>query len=332
VKTEIHIVSMLFCFMGIAFFAGIETGMLCINRARLAHFVRAGYKAAAMVEQRLLDMQSFLATTLIGINLMNVALATFSAGLARMYFRDYPVVQTGWQITMAVAVLFFSEYLPKLFFATRPLRSTLISIRFFNFAEKLLKPLTGLVMLLTQWLMPSKGGDKQRFLMTREFLQNVVSDAKDGSRITAFERMMINRVLTLHTQTAAQLMTPLPRVTKTTADATLEHCYKLVRDSGHTRLPVFDNDSRSCVGVLNVLDTMITAPDPEHTRASEYMQTPLFVDASLPADDVLPLMRKYRKHLALVRAKGGNNVLGIITEENIISALTHSLPNTRVAT
>ncbi|MDD4101484.1 MAG: CNNM domain-containing protein [Kiritimatiellae bacterium] len=320
---------MLFCFIGSAFFSGMETGTLCINRARLAHLVRSGSKTATMLDKRLSDMHSFLATVLIGNNLMNVALATLSAGLAQLHLRNYPAAQIIWQVLMALMVLCFSEYLPKLFFTTRPLRRTMYVIRPFYIIEKILTPLTGLVMLLTQWLTPNSGEGDQRFLMTREYLQNVVSDAKDGSRITAFERMMINRVLTLHAQTAAQLMTPLPRVTKTTEGALLSHCYGLVRDSGHTRLPVFDNDGQSCVGVLNVLDIMIAAPDPDRTRAADYMQSPLFVAADLQADDVLPLMRKHRKHLALVREKDTGKVLGVITEENIISALTRSLQDAR---
>ncbi|MDD2454936.1 MAG: CNNM domain-containing protein [Kiritimatiellae bacterium] len=327
--TELHILSLLFCFMGSAFFSGMETGTLCINRARLAHLVRSGSKAAAMLDKCLSDTQSFLATVLIGNNLMNVALATLSAGLAQLHLRNYPAAQIVWQFVMALMVLCFSEYLPKLFFTTRPLRRTMYVIRPFYVIERMLTPLTGLVMLLTQWLTPNSGEGDRRFLMTREYLQNVVSDAKDGSRITAFERMMINRVLTLHAQTAAQLMTPLPQVTKTTANAMLSQCYGLVRDSGHTRLPVFDTDNQSCVGVLNVLDIMIAAPDPSRNCAADYMQAPLFVDADLQADDVLPLMRKHRKHLALVRAKGKSNVLGIITEENIISALTRNLRETR---
>lgn len=328
-KAELHILALLFCFMGSAFFSGMETGTLCINRARLAHMVRSGSRAAAMLDKCLSDMQSFLATILIGNNLMNVTLATLSAGLAQIYLRDYPAAQTVWQIAMAFMVLCFGEYLPKLFFTTRPLRRTLFVIRAFYIIEKLLAPLTSLVLLLTQWMTPKSGAGDQRFLMTREYLQNVVSDAKDGSRITAFERMMINRVLTLHSQTAAQLMTPLPRVTKTTSAALLSECYALVRDSGHIRLPVFDLEGKACVGVLNVLDIMIAPPDPDRTRAADCMQAPLFVEADLQADDVLPLMRKHRKHLALVREKNSGPVLGIITEENVITALTCSLQKAR---
>lgn len=326
---KLYILTLPLCFIGVAFFAGIETGVLSVNHARLAHLVRAGSKAARIMSEYLKDMQRFLATTLIGTNLIHVILSTLSAGLAQHCLRDTPLGQAAWGTCMAFMVLFFSEYLPKLFFTTRPLRRTLIVIRVFYIVAKLLSPLTHLVMLLTQWMTPRSGGGEQRFLMTREYLQNVVSDAKDGSRITAFERMMINRVLALHSQTAAQLMTPLQRVTKTVSEAMLSQCYRLVRDSGHIRLPVFDNAGQACVGVLNMLDIMLAAPDPDRTRAADCMRAPLFVAADLPADEVLPLMRKQRKHLALVREKNNGPVLGIITEENIISALTRSLQDAR---
>ena len=183
-----------------------------------------------------------------------------------------------------------------------------------------------LILFLTQWFVPkARKGTNQRFLMTREYIQSVVSDAKDGSRITAFERLMINRVLTLQAQTAAQVMTPLARVSKTTEAAPLSVCYQLVRDSGHIRLPVFSQDYCHCVGILNVLDVLNIAPDPEKSLARDCMQTPFFINAGERADDVLPMMRKHRQPLALVRSMPDGTILGIITQENILHALTGNL-------
>lgn len=327
-RVELHIGIIALCFACSAFFSGTESGMLSINHARLMHLVRLGLKPAKLLNAYLSDMQRFLATILVGNNLVNVMLSTLSASLAQAYLPGRPVLQTVWAVGMAFTMLFFSEYLPKLFFTTRPLRRTLLVIRAFYVVEKLLTPLTVLVLWLTQWLVPkSRKGADQRFFMTREYIQNVVSDPKDGSRITAFERLMISRVLTLQSKTAAQVMTPLTRVSKTTEDAPLNVCYRLVRDSGHVRLPVFNADGSRCVGVLNVLDVLASVSDPDITKARDCMQPPCFVNAGERADDVLPLMRKNRQPMVLVRATGGNEVLGIITEENVLFALTGSLQN-----
>jgi len=325
-STELHVIAILLCFVAVAFFEGTETGMLCVNHARLMHLIRSGSKAARILSGYLSDMQRFLATTLIGTNLMSVVLSTLSAGLAQRWFQGLPAVQTAWATAMAFMVLFFCQYLPKLFFSTRPLRRTMLVARVFYVIEKALTPLTAAILFLTQWMAPkNRGASGQRFLMTREYIQSVVSDAKDGSRITAFERLMINRVLTLQSQTAAQVMTPLSRVMKTTAQAPLSACFRLVRDSGHVRLPVFSEDGARCVGVLNVLDVLSSKPVQEEMLAREGMQPPFFVNADVRADDVLPLMRKNRQPMVIVRQRGSDIALGIITEENVINALTGSL-------
>jgi putative hemolysin len=325
-SVDLYLPAILLCFVASAFFSGTESGVLSINHARLMHLVRMGSRTATLLNEYVSDMQRFMATILVGNNLVNVILSTLSASLAQACLPHHPVLQTLWATAMAFMMLVFCEYLPKLFFTTRPLRRTLLGVRVFYVVEKLLTPLTELVLFLTKWLVPkNRSASDQRFLMTREYIQNVVSDPKEGSRITAFERLMINRVLALQSQTAAQVMTPLSRVSKTSSSAPLSVCYRLVRDSGHVRLPVFDEDGTRCVGVLNTLAVLGSQPDPEKTRAGDCMQAPFFVNADVRADDVLPLMRKYRQPLALVRASGSGQVLGIVTEENILFALTGNL-------
>jgi len=325
-NVELNIAAILFCLVACAFFAGAETGVLSINHARLMHLVRTGSKAAKILNGYVSDMQGFLATTLVGNNLMSVVLSTLSASLAQSFFPRHHAVQTLWGVGMAFTILFFCEYLPKLFFTTRPLRRSLWIARVFYGVTKLLLPLTSLVLFMTKWLVPkNRNASDQRFLMTREYIQNVVSDPREGSRITAVERLMINRVLALHSLSAAQVMTPLARVSKTIEQAKLSACYRLVSDSGHTRLPVFSEDGVRCVGVLNTLDVLTSGPDPEKSRACDCMQPSFFVNADVRADDVLPLMRKNRQPMVMVRNAKDGAVLGIITEENILNALTGSL-------
>lgn len=315
------------CFAGSAFFAGVESGMLTVNHARLMHLVRSGSRSAAILNACIQDMQRFLTTILVGNNLTNVMLSTLSASLARHLLPSHHLLQTVWAVLMAFMVLFFSEYLPKLFFTTRPLRRTLLVARVFRVAERLLAPLAALVRLMTTWVIPKgRNASGQRFLMTREYIQNVVSDARDGSRITAVERLMINRVLTLHALSANQVMTPLSRVSKTTEKATLRDCYRLMADSGHVRMPVFARDGDRCLGVLNVLDVLASpSADPDRTFARDWMRPTVFVPAEMRADDLLPLMRKRRQPMIMVSGKEEGDVLGIITEENILTVLTGNL-------
>lgn len=326
----IYLLIMPLCFFWYALFAGMETGVMCLSRARLAHLVRAGSKAAMLLQKYTNEMQRFLASILTGTNVMSVTLSTLSASLARHLLQDYPVGQALWCFLMALITLLFCEYLPKLFFSTRPLRRTLLAVRLFYLAERLLRPLTRLILFLTQWLTPdAKEITPHPFLITRDFFHNVISDVRHGARISAFERVMINRVLTLHTHTAAQIMTPLSSVQWVTEDATLEECYELARKSGHMRLPVFSTDGGICVGVLGVLETISRRGSESGGNVADFMQKPYTVREDTLADDVLPMMRQNCAHLAVVCAQRDNRPIGIVTEEDVMCVLTCSLRNMR---
>jgi CBS domain containing-hemolysin-like protein len=324
-SAQLYLLAMALCAACSALFSGMESGVLTLNQARLVHLMRTGSRVAHRLHDYVADMQRFLATILVGNNLVNVTLSTLSAGLSQLLFPGHHLAQTAWGVGIACAMLVFCEYLPKLFFTTRPLRRTLLATRVFALAERALTPLTILVLFLTKWLVPkNRNAAEARSVMSREYIQNIVSDPKDGSRITAFERLMINRVLSLQTRTAAQLMSPLNHVPRISEQAPLAAGYRLVRDSGHVRLPVFSSDGARCVGVLNALDSFAAAPNPEQARAGDFMRPPLFVRDDVRADDVLPLMRKNRQPLAVVSSAAGD-VLGFLNEESVLNELVGNL-------
>lgn len=321
----IHAILLLSCFMLIAFFAGIETGVLCVSRMRLMHLVRNGVKAAQTLTYYANDIQRFIATVLVGNNLFNVILSVVSASMASLVFPDHNGLQTVWAMVVACMVVFFSEYLPKLFFSVRPLRRTLLAIRFFDVIQKLLYPLAKTVLVITELVMPkAKHKEDQRFLITREYIEDVVSDPRDGAQITSMERAMIHRVLGLHDKTASQIMTPVEKIISVTEDMTMRDCFQKVRDRGFVRLPVFTTDGSRCVGVVSILDVFAISPNPADVPVRTFMRPPIFVDPAMAADDLLPMMRKKRQHMVFVR-NDERKVAGIVTVENILTVLTGNL-------
>jgi CBS domain containing-hemolysin-like protein len=321
----IHAFLLLSCFMLIAFFEGIETGVLCVSRMRLIHLVRNGVKAAKTLAYYVNDIQRFIATVLVGSNLFNVILSVVSASMASLVLPHHKGLQSLWAMVVVCMVVFFSEYLPKLFFSMRPLRRTLWAIRVFDVIEKFLYPLAKIVLVITELVIPkAKHKEDQRFLITREYIEDVVSDPRDGAQITSMERAMIHRALGLHGMTASQIMTPVEKIISVTENMTMSDCFQKVRDSGYVRMPVFTADGSRCVGVLGMLDVFAIAPNPADVPVRTFMRPPIFVDPAMPADDLLPMMRKKRQHMVFVR-NDERKVAGIITVENILTVLTGNL-------
>lgn len=321
IPIEFHI--MLVCLLLQAFLSGIELGVISINRHRLMHLARIDARGARIIEGYLHDTTRLLGTTLVGTCLMLVIISTLAESLA-----EHHLNRTGQAVSavlVSLLLLVFGEYLPKIWFNSRPIERCLPLAKLLFFIERMLGPLVRLVMALTRWASPrrQKGGDN--LFVTREHIQSLVQDSAAGGQITAFERLMINRVLDLQRKTAADVMTPLRQLVHVHEDAPLSECCALAQQSGHTRLPILDATDGDCIGIVHLLDVLATIDDPAAVAVRSCMSPPFFVLPDLHADDLLPVMRRNHQPMAVVRDASGR-VLGVVTQENIVRSLLGDLP------
>ena len=66
---------------GCVFFAGMETGVISVNRLRLRHLVRHNVRGAKIVEMFLLKPDLLLGTTLVGNNLCAISSSIVAASM-----------------------------------------------------------------------------------------------------------------------------------------------------------------------------------------------------------------------------------------------------------
>ena len=247
------------------FCAGVETGFLSVSRVRLLSLVRQGSKRARQLAKALRNMSRVVTTLLVGNNIAAVTVSTVSAVLALRMFADSPLFQTAWALFVAALMLFGGEYLPKLLFASRPLRRSLAAMRFYHFLEVVLAPLVGVFTAITRVVFkvrPTKGG---RLGMSRAGLRTLVSDKEGSTRLTPFERTLIARVLDLQALSAADLM---------------------------------------------------------HPAAAVDVQPALRIASQTRGDDILPMMRRVRQPVASVFDEATGKIVGVVSEEDVLLALT----------
>ena len=177
-----------------AFCAGTETGFFSVNRGRVLHLAREGSASAKILQGALAKMSETLTSLLVGNNLGSVVFSSASAALAARMFPDSAAGRTAWSVCAAFVVLYLSEFLPKLFFSSRPL-SRLVRIapalRVFTFV---LTPLTKIAVWITGLFIP-KGETKYK--VTANDLLRILQDRKDGVRLSDFESALISRILVM---------------------------------------------------------------------------------------------------------------------------------------
>lgn len=177
-----------------AFCAGAETGFFSVTRGRITHLAREGSKAAQIVERALADKAKTLSALLIGNNLAGVVFSSASAALAARVFPDSSGACAAWGVCAAFAMLVCGEFLPKLFYAARPLRRTLRLASAYRVFRVVLSPLTAVAGFLTG-LFASAPAPRER--LTPDDLLRILQDRKDGVKLTDFESALIARILVL---------------------------------------------------------------------------------------------------------------------------------------
>ena len=275
-KTAVLFVLMVVSVAVAAFCAGVETGFLSVPRVRLLSLVRQSAPRAKRLARILGDMSRVLTTLLVGNNLASVLFSTAAAALGTRLFLNMPVARSAWSLAAAVLMLFLGEYLPKLIFASRPLRRSLwASGPYRALAWALALPVaafSAFVRVVFRVRQPRS----LRLGVSRDGLRMLVADRHDATRLTQFERRLIDRVLMLQASFAKDLLHPA-----TAKDVEEMKEYRRPGKGGHF-----------CI--------------PSMTRG----------------DDILPLMRRNQSPVAVVCDEETGAELGVVTEEDVLLALT----------
>ena len=316
----VEIFLLLFCLAGTAFFAGVETGVISINRLRLQHLVRRQVPGAKTVRHFLTHSDLLLGTTLIGTNLLHVVSAVLAASIGQQVAGAAGAAGAG--VVLLLVMLVFCEYIPKAWFQAAPARRTLPYAGLLRAAAVLLRPLSFLVNLAIRLLLPRRVGQdvEDKMLVTREELLHLAREGERSGVLTKHESEMIHGVFDLTHKTCATLMTPRDKMAFVTSAATPAEILALARVREFNRLPVYDPDQKSFVGVVHVFDVL--ADDaPAGKTAADYLRPPQLVASYLPVDHLLPRMRVTRLPLFLV-TDDRYEVIGLITLEDVLREIT----------
>ena len=176
-----------------AFCAGAETGIFSLNRGRIVHMAREGSKAAIIIERALQEASRTLTGLLVGNNLGSVVFSSASAALAEKLFPGSLAARTAWSFCAACTMLALGEFTPKLLCATRPLGRMLGLAQLYRVYAIVFAPFTLAAMLVTGRASEKKGKVK----VSPDDLLSLLSDRKNGVRITDFESALIARILVL---------------------------------------------------------------------------------------------------------------------------------------
>lgn len=318
------LVVILFCLLCIAFFAGIETGVISLHRMRLRHLSEQGDERARILESFLEHPDRLLGTSLTGVNLGTVAASVMAASLGHDLLGSLGEVIMG--ITITIVVLVFCEYLPKAWFQSEPTKRCRQFAFLLRGTSVLLRPLANAMTWFTQGLLPSSIKDQppRPLFATKDEIDILAQESEEHGMLSPRQRIMIHRVLDLSAKTARDIMLPIATTTTANAAATMEEFAAVVRKGGHARLPVFDTAKNAYIGTVNFFDVVSEAPEGSPLRLAAFVRPPLFVPEGTALVEVFTRLRLARQPMCLV-VNAQNEVTGVIRTQDVLGQIVGTL-------
>jgi len=321
--TIIGIAGAVVCLLGQAFFSGSEMAMVSADRLTMRARANEGRTGAALTLQLLAREDRLLGTCLIGTNLSLVAGTTLTA-----------TVLAWWGVELALAsalvytpfALILGETLSKTVFQHYADRLAPTLAYPLRTAQIVFSPGLLLVGLWSKALDTLLGRGRREPVRREEIVHLLGDDVGPTDEIDADERRLIKRLFVLSETPVEEVMTPLVDVTAVPIDADLDEAADIAVESGHSRLPVFEERIDNIVGIVHVR-SLLFAAEGEITVA-DLMEPTVFVPESKRVDDLLTEMRHRRDPLVVVVDEYGGSV-GLVTIEDLLEEVVGEIRDER---
>lgn len=307
---EIVIAIIAICLLLQAFFAGSEIALISCDKAHITSLAGSGSKKARMVLESFVDIEKFIGTTLVGINL---SLITSTVILTFYIHNNYGNGNELYAVLiLSPLIVIFGQVVPKAVFQKRRNSLVLWAIYPIWIASKIFYPILIVVNVFTKRIINLIGSTENTYI-TREELINVIEGDKTKP-VTDNKKRIIKRIFRFSETTADEIMIPLVNVRALDENASVQDAIDLVKDTGHSRIPVYNERIDNITGILHSFFILGTQPE---QRVKEFARAPFYVPESKKVDELMEEMKKGRGGMAIVVDEYGGAV-GAVTLEDIL--------------
>lgn len=303
--------------IGSAYFSATETAFSSLNRIRLKSLMNAGNKRAKLAYELSENYDELISTVLVGNNLVNIASTTISALLFVSALGDAagPTVST---IVMTVVVLIFGEVSPKSMAKVNAESFAMISAPFIRVLIVVLKPVNFLFSKLQKGLSKLVRPAQDHGVTDSELL-TLVEEAEQEGGIDKSESAMLRNVIEFDDIQAIEIMTPRVDVEALPRDAGPDQAALVFRETGYSRLPVYDDTIDSIIGVIHEKD-LFSRPWVNDRDLTAILKPAEFIPPSMKISDLMRLLQQKKQHMAVIVDEFGGTE-GIVTLEDVIEEL-----------
>lgn len=304
-----------------AFFSASETALITISPHRLRTMVEEHQKNAEILEKVLSQSDKMLSVILICNNIVNLGASSLATVFVQNVIGSWAVsIGTG---VLTLLVLVFGEITPK---TISTYNSNKIALKFAPYIRILMiifTPIAAAINFLANGVIRLLHVDKssKSESYTENEIRSIVEVSEEEGVIESGEKDIINNVFDFTDTIAREAMVPIVNVTSVGVNSSYKDLRKVFADNLYTRIPVFNEDESSFIGMINLKDFIfMSAEEADRFDLKSIMrELPYTYEQKHLAELFLDMKKKHTNMMAVMDEYGVT--VGIITMEDLLEEI-----------
>jgi putative hemolysin len=305
-----------------AFFSSAEAAFISLPKLRIRYLVESGAKGAERLAKLAEKPERFLATVLLGNNLVNIAAATLGTIMMVSVFGLLwgPIIAT---VGVTVLVLVFGEVIPKTLAVHHSQRLSMVYAEPLRIIELCFYPfilaLERIGLSLTRIVTVS---EEEKRLISEGEIRSAINVGESEGVVDEDEAKILHQVFEFTDRPVSKIMVPRTEIAWVEQGTKLGDFLNLYTQGHYSRFPVYRDNTDNVVGILHAKDVLLKLTDGPQSRNSyidDLVRPAYFVPESKHMGELLAEMRDGGHHAAIVVDEfggiAGMVTLGQLTEE-----------------
>tara|TARA_Y100000813_G_scaffold139555_1_gene101255 strand:- start:776 stop:2035 length:1260 start_codon:yes stop_codon:yes gene_type:complete len=307
-----------------AFFSGVETAMMSLNRYRLKYLVKENDKGAIRADKLLKRPDRLLGVILIGNNFVNILAASLTTVLCLNLFGDSGVVIGS--IVLTLIILVFAEITPKTFAALNSEKVALPASLILKYLQKILRPLVLFVNFFSNFFMRLLGTKNTSINedLSPEELKSVLENS--GDLIPKKYQDMLISVLELDKVSVDEVMTQRSEVIGIDINQPIENILSTLQNNQKDFLPVYNESLDDLRGVIDLygITSFLSNENKSIESLIDSLDEAYFIPENTPLSTQLFNFQKNKKTVAVIIDEYGS-VKGLVTIKDVLEEIVGEL-------
>lgn len=312
-----------------AFFSSSETSLFSLSKLQREQMRRDENPRLGLIEKLLSEPRRLIVTILIGNEFVNVAASVISAAIViRLFGADNKIVNL---FIMVPILLLVGEITPKTLAIRNNIAFASAQARPIELFSGMITPLRWIVRLVSEWFTTMIVGKELNpgSIVTQDMVRTLAQEAVGDGVLDSHEAGYIEKIFNFGDKTVDEVMTPRSNVLFLSADLPFDQLLQQLKQSKHTKVPLFTGHRDNIAGFIHSRDLMgldLGEMQQKPSLLLAILREPHFVPETKSASELFQTFRKRKLSVALVVDEYGG-VTGLVSMEDLLECIFGDIPS-----